>query len=242
MRLMTNKIVIFIRKIFRFLYINKLISKLLYSSIYEQKFSTFIMNSIKTCDVVWDVGANLGFYSIQFAEVTGNEGIVYSFEPSPQNIIILKEAVKKYKNIITIPIALASKSGRFKFVQGKDELGATSRFIIGNDINEDKFFDVYHDSGDNLIITNQLKVPNIIKIDVEGFEYEVLLGLERTLKHTELRCIFIEIHFDLLDKRGYKNGPDDIITILESSGFKINWIDYSHIAAIRIINETSTNC
>ena len=75
-----------------------------------------------------------------------------------------------------------------------------------------------------------LKAPNIVKIDVEGQEYEVLNSIFSNIDKLEkLRAIFVEIHFSILDKR---NLIDQMYKLIEKfeleTDFKLSWIDVSH--------------
>ena len=74
----------------------------------------------------------------------------------------------------------------------------------------------------------------MIKIDTEGFEWDVLLGLRQTLQEKRLRMLCIEMHFGLLQERGLSNAPSDIEKLLVYSGFSLAWPDASHIVATRI--------
>jgi hypothetical protein len=77
-------------------------------------------------------------------------------------------------------------------------------------------------------------MPNVIKIETEGFELDVLLGLRQTLQEKSLRTLCIEMHFGLLQERGLSNAPSDIEKLLVSSGFSLVWPDASHVVATRI--------
>jgi Methyltransferase FkbM domain len=71
------------------------------------------------------------------------------------------------------------------------------------------------------------------KIDVEGFEYEVLEGLDEYIKNLELRLMGIEVHFSILKERGVPQVPQQIETLLQRHGFSVSWPDSSHIIAVR---------
>ncbi|MEB3310869.1 MAG: FkbM family methyltransferase [Snowella sp.] len=76
--------------------------------------------------------------------------------------------------------------------------------------------------------------PNFIKIDVEGFEVEVLKGMREVLSSEKLHSIFIEVHFRLLKEAGNPYGSQTIIKILKDYNFKVKWIDFSHVMGIKI--------
>ena len=87
---------------------------------------------------------------------------------------------------------------------------------------------------DELIAKKKLKIPNLIKLDIEGGELKFLEGSKKILKYKALRHLFIEVHFTKLNKLHGKNGVTKIIKSLKNSDFKIFWKDSSHLHAKKI--------
>jgi hypothetical protein len=84
--------------------------------------------------------------------------------------------------------------------------------------------------GDDLA---ELRQPAVVKIDVEGYEMEVIRGMSRVLGG--VRALFVEIHFQVLEERGMRQGPAALVKHLKRLGFsRIEWPDASHIAAFRV--------
>ena len=125
-------------------------------------------------DILIDIGANIGFYSILSS---GRFGQIYSFEPNDRNFKLLKKNIKnnKLNNIQVLNFGL----GETFFVllgnsNTKGELFQTSGFAISK--NNKKGESVLIKKGDDVL---QLKNTTLtIKIDVEGFEFFVLNGLK----------------------------------------------------------------
>jgi hypothetical protein len=88
-------------------------------------------------------------------------------------------------------------------------------------------------TGDALVESEEVLAPDVLKIDVEGFEEEVLRGLTGQLAHTRCRAVFCEVHFGILDARGERHAPSRIVELLRKQGFHTRWIDPSHLSAIR---------
>jgi hypothetical protein len=106
-------------------------------------------------------------------------------------------------------LGVGAKSSKFWLSQGKDDIGATSR-ILENESGNGKWISV--EPLDSLVC--KYGMPNAIKIDLEGFEMEVLEGGKSVLIDDNLRVIGIEIHTEILNKRGILNCHDKIEKIL----------------------------
>lgn len=183
--------------------------KKMVSGIYD----TFIFNAIKTKKpsgkVIFDIGAHIGFHSLYFARLIGEDGKVYSFEPNSANFkraeLIFNENDDVKKRITIFNIAVSDKSETVEFNLNNDiESGRSS----GNFIEKaDTFWnkDMYAEKGFVKAKTRSIPIdsfkeelgindsPDFIKIDVEGAEYLVLLGALKTLL-AKKPVLFIEIH------------------------------------------------
>jgi predicted methyltransferase len=118
-----------LRKITRILGLNPLIYKLVYGSdSYEEKFDSFFSSKITPNSTVYDIGANIGHYTVIYSNLVGEKGKVVSFEPSVKNFNLLKEKCKtaQYNNVIQVNAGLGSTSSKLYLSQGVDDIGATS--------------------------------------------------------------------------------------------------------------------
>ena len=78
-----------------------------------------------------------------------------------------------------------------------------------------------------------LAVPQVIKVDVEGFELEVLRGIDQILADGACRAVGVEVHFAVLERRGARDAPVTLVSLLEGHGFEVSWTDASHVVAVR---------
>ena len=154
---------------------------------------------------------------------------MFAFEPSPINFKRLAAACATLGNVSLMQAGLGKGNSKLRFQQGADELGATSRVVDAGAPG----MDVEIRSGASLIAMKDALPPNAIKIDVEGFEYEVLAGLGEHLESPGLRMLGIEVHFGILKERGMPRAPQQIEEMLCRSGFVVSWPDSSHILAVR---------
>lgn len=187
--------------------------------------------NINPGDVVWDVGANIGYYSRKFAESATPGGQVFAFEPFPETIRKLTEQVSDHSGITIVPVALGSEPGEMAMEEGGDELGATNRVVAGPAGESGHIVEIAR--GDTLVDTGKVQMPNAIKIDTEGFELDVLRGITNLLKMPDLRALFVEVHFGNLAERGMPHAPAELEALLSKSGFSLNWVDPSHVVALR---------
>lgn len=195
---------------------------------YEESFHDAMMGAIRKGDSIWDIGANVGLYTRQFAAAAGPEGKVHAFEPSPLNLVRLREAVSDLDTVTVVPVALGRNAGTIAFDEGKD---TTSRVSIGAPgVNA---IEVEVETADRLIASGRTAAPTLIKLDVEGFELEVLCGMAELLRSPGLHTLCIEVHFGLLEQRGQRDAPREIERLLRTTGFTIHWPDASHLIAQR---------
>lgn len=148
------------------------------------------------------------------------------------NFTRLRSACDSLGNVQLRQIGLGREDGTLSFVQGGDDLGATSRVIDAAPHAGGQLL-VEIRAGQGLIQEGEVMPPNAIKIDVEGFELEVLQGLGTQLGDPALRAIGVEVHFGILQERGMADAPKRIEHLLAQSGFSVHWPDSSHLLATR---------
>jgi len=198
---------------------------------YEQAFDDALHAVIRKDDVVWDVGANLGLYTTKFADWTGPQGQVVAFEPVPTCFAELSQRVQDRPQVRALQRALGDTDQTTLMNMSDDPLAATHSFATHDQGTTS--ISVQVSRGDSLVRELGLKVPNVIKVDVEGFEGEVLAGLGTMLDHPSCRAVLIEVHFGILDQRGKRQAPVEICNRLRAAGFELRWVDASHLVATR---------
>jgi FkbM family methyltransferase len=163
---------------------------------YEQPVFDLLNTIVKQQWVIYDVGANIGYYSLQFSRLVGDQGHIYCFEANPLCVYFLQANLQENnaKNYDILPGALTDNSLMVNFTinYANSGLGITqqSKFYGSKAGHE---FAVQGYCLDDLVETFALNAPNLIKIDVEGAENFVLQGMQRTLqKHRPI--ILLEVH------------------------------------------------
>ena len=179
----------------------------------------------KQGDVVVDIGAHMGRYTIIAAKRVGTKGKVMAIEANPSNFEMLNRNIKlnQLTNIISLNNAVYSKETKIKLYLPGEELGDTIYNTIVSDRakNEDKFVEVSANTLDYLLQSKGIEQEQVnwIKIDVEGAEFEVLKGATNILSNSKDIALLIEIH-NLKDST---NLYRPIIEFLKLYNFKIEF-------------------
>jgi FkbM family methyltransferase len=153
----------------------------------------------KQGDIVIDIGAHIGRYTIIASKRVGMNGKVVAIEASPSNFEMLNRNIQlnQLTNIISLNHVVYSKETKLKLYSPGQESGHTIYNTIISDraTNEEKFVKVNANTLDYILQSKGIKQEvNWIKIDVEGAEFEVLKGATNVLSKSNDIALLIEIH------------------------------------------------
>jgi FkbM family methyltransferase len=178
-------------------------------------------------DIIFDVGANLGIMTVALANIA-QQGQIYAVEPSPHNVESLRQTIahNHLANVTILPIALGAKEQRVAFRQMRG-FGAGS-FAIDPKVKDPAIPDtdlleVNCDALDNVVRALTLERLDGIKLDVEGFELEVLKGAQKTLARFKPWCV-VEFNSWVL-MRFHRVLPQDALDAIYSAFKKVYRID-----------------
>ena len=192
------------------------------SCIKEPETVKWIEENMKSGDVFYDVGSNVGAYALVAFAVTGGQSKIYAFEPSFATFgelcwnIYLNKAQNR---IIPLQIGLGAKTELLNMRYSELTAGAAQHAWDGIPSQKGEDFDPVYTQAtpcyriDDLVDMLKLEIPALIKIDVDGPEFEALKGAERTLLDPIVRTLLIEIN---------DNQAEEIVTFLEGKGFGIH--------------------
>ena len=205
------------------------------NGVYGELDTKIIREEIHEGDIVIDVGANIGYYTLIFAQLVGSSGKVFAFEPEPKNFEILKKNIEinNYPNIVAEQKIVSDKSGIVK-------LFIAEHGIVGHRINQQKSSQKFIEI-ESIILDNYIKKLNLdnkinfIKIDVEGSEPKVLEGAKEIMQKSNQLKIFTEFNREAVKK--YSVEPKEMIDLLYRNGFKIYLPNYKE----NKINLTNVN-
>jgi FkbM family methyltransferase len=187
----------------------------------ERETVNWIETYFEQGDVFFDVGANIGAYSLVACAYCGGNVTILAFEPSFSNYHQLCRNIivnKFQKSITPYMIALAESPGLLSFNYQSLEAGSADHWL-GDDLSEEAERYVYTQqilvfSVDYLVDKFRFPFPNHIKLDVDGTEVGVLRGAEKTLQNNNLKSILVEV-------RDVDGISDQVNGILVSAGFHL---------------------
>lgn len=180
---------------------------------YEPKTLWFLKNFIIEGDVFLDIGAYIGDISCIASKYVGKKGIVYAFEPVPHHYKTFLNNINlnNINNIIIYNIALSDKKGKsYIYIRDIDNRGADSLVQTNKDIKTNILVEI--DTIDSLLKSKKILIPDILKIDVEGFELNVLKGSYKLLK--EYAPILIVEYNEYIPQKEGK--PKDILSYIKN--------------------------
>ncbi len=186
----------------------------------EPSLTDFIKEEVKKGMVVFDLGANIGWFTLCFSKLVADSGHVYSFEPDPTLFETLKENVKlnNLNNVTVVPLAVSSKSGKAKLYINCAQDGDNR---LDSKTLTDNIIDVETTTLDDFCGKNDIK-PDFIKMDIQGSEPKAFKGMEKILATNFNFKIFTEFWPKGIIDVG--SSPENFLSSLENYGFTVKEI------------------
>jgi FkbM family methyltransferase len=156
--------------------------------IYELHVQDALTRNVAKNDVVYDIGANVGFHTLLASRLVGNQGQVIAFEPLPENLKTMKQflSLNGSANILCRQEAISSTSGVVKFYASGSPAQASLQPAQGPAI------EVVSATLDE--ITRTTKRPDFVLMDIEGAEVDALEGAVGLLAGSQPPKLLIEVH------------------------------------------------
>jgi FkbM family methyltransferase len=181
-----------------------------------------------TGETVYDIGADQGIYTLFFARKVGPQGRVITFEPNPISYshVVTNVQLNNFPNVEVRNVAIGEMPGKLTFAfPAKDPGRGSADEMIREQILKEpgsQAVEVNVETLDQLISAADLPAPTFAKIDVEGFELQVLRGMSNTLK-TKRPRLFIEIHG--ADMKAKVENIRQVGSFLLEHGYKIKHVE-----------------
>jgi FkbM family methyltransferase len=198
----------------------------------ERSVQEALARIVKPGDVVYDLGANVGFFTLVCARLVGPGGAVYAFEPMPANVATLRHnvAINGLENVHVVECAASSSTGSatllishwsaFHRLEGKDQFRSEQEF------KDTGRMTVPTITIDDFVDRDGVSPPTLVKIDVEGAELAVLQGMARTLDRLQ-PVLLCELHWN----------NAEYAELVESLGYEARSLDGSSSVAAGHYNE-----
>ncbi|OGD67252.1 hypothetical protein A2442_00570 [Candidatus Campbellbacteria bacterium RIFOXYC2_FULL_35_25] len=204
--------------------------------LYEINISNFFLNNIKKGDTFFDIGSNVGYFSILLSPLVGKEGKIFAFEPEKNNFNFLVKNVNEniFLNIFAINKGVGNKNEKLTLYLHPLNNGGHSfiefKFYKFGDLKFDK--DKFNDKKllqkidvlkiDDFAVENNIDRVDFMKIDIEGYELDALKGMENLLKRKKILNIVCEVNNNetRLDVFKFMNSLGYTIYRLDVNGVK----------------------
>ena len=193
---------------------------------YEVPIQNIFAQHLKDGDVFYDIGANVGFFTVIAARLVGNTGKVYAFEPGKGNAKSVRHnaQLNNFTQVEVIEKAVSHTSGSGQLLLAQYSGGhALATADAPPDLAGEVTVDLV--SIDDLIAQNQIQPPNFVKVDVEGAELDVLKGMTETMK-TYKPTIIYEI--DDGDRTAYDRKYKELESFLQALDYKVTPTENSY--------------
>jgi FkbM family methyltransferase len=185
---------------------------------------SFLLSLSLEGQTVYDVGGDQGIYTVFFARKVGGHGRVITFEPNPESYrrIVANVELNQFKNVDVRPIGLGAQKGKLTFVfpEGEPARGSADAGIQAQILREknSRTIEIEVNSLDDEASSCSLPEPALVKIDVEGLEMDVLLGMKGTLRKSHPN-LFIEVHG--ADVQSKEDNAQQVVKFLLDLGYSV---------------------
>lgn len=155
---------------------------------YEPYLTDLMLSKIKSGGIVVDIGANIGYDTVLFADKVGKKGKVIAIEPDPTNFEILQKNIKENKlfNVVAVQAALGDVNKKMKIYESEENFGDHRMWEEKGRNSKD----VFCRRLDDLLKELEYEKIDFIKMDVQGFEEKVIEGGKEIIKKNKPTIFF----------------------------------------------------
>jgi FkbM family methyltransferase len=206
------------------LYKDSRLCKLIYGS-FEETEICFLKKFLRKGDCFFDIGANIGLFSLHASNIVGENGKIFAFEPTPVTFDRLMKNIdiNNFSNINAENIGLSNAIGVINFNVSNDGFDAWNSFATLVDAGECTEIKVLTNTLDNYISSCETEKIDLIKLDVEGWELNVLKGATRLLSTSNSPVMLVEFTETNAFAAGYYCG--ELFDFVKSFGYE--WYAYN---------------
>ncbi len=162
----------------------------------------WLEGAVRPGDIVWDVGANVGVYTLLAARLLGDEGTVVAVEPGYANFAALCDNVVLNglgERVVPLPLVLGATPGTATLDYSDLRAGSALHVLDGSGAQAAYRQPVLVHTVDQVVESFGVAPPTLLKLDVDGGEAAVLAGARDVLGRPELRSVLVEIESELTE-------------------------------------------
>jgi len=202
--------------------LSKLLQRQLYFfGAYEEKDCACWVRMAKQARTIFDIGANVGLYSL-LAAAANTRATIHAFEPTSEVFDRFVENLRlnHFANVVPNPLAVGNATGKslLHFCAGSDSANEGMNYVSPESVSgSDLEIEVV--SLDDYCRQNGIACIDLLKLDIEGSEYEALLGAENLLSKQAIGCIFLELTEWAAERKGHS--IRDLKQLLAGAGYQI---------------------
>lgn len=204
------------------------LSSHIYCGAFEWAEREWLLSELKAGDVFYDIGANIGYFTIIAAERCGSAGKVIAFEPVQSTFDLLTENIKlnpSLHNVQLMNLAVSDQEGEVNIYvpdKGKD---AWNSIAVKPDTGEYKTEVIRTIVPDQLFADKSLPAPSIIKLDVEGWELHALKGMKKILSECNPTLL---IEFTAMNLEAAGTSGNELAEFLRQLNYELFEYDPRH--------------
>lgn len=179
-----------------------------------------LYSMVEKGDTIFDVGTNIGETLLNFAQLTGEKGFVYGFEPDDENYRNVQKniSLNHFKNVHVFNKPVSDKKETVKLYCVEPHNRGMNRILEPGNESGGHFITLETTTIDTIIRENNIERLDLVKIDIEGYEMHALRGAVETIRRFKPK-LFIEVGYTrLLD---HKTSPNELMILLEENDYEI---------------------
>ncbi len=182
---------------------------------WEPNETHWFLKTVKQGDVVVDVGANVGYYTLIAGKLVGDSGKVYAFEPDPVAFGLLQRnvALNGLNNVVLEQKAVSNKAGSIRLFLSEENKGDHRIFESGE---ERRSIPIEAVALDDYFQGDTRKI-DFVKVDTQGAEAAIIDGMEQLIRENEQITLVVEFWPHALKQFG--RDSDEFLAKLESFAF-----------------------
>jgi FkbM family methyltransferase len=200
------------------------------AGIWEPEETRLLMSLLKPGQTFVDVGANIGYFTVLGSALVGPGGRVFAFEPDPDNFRLLVKncEANKLGNAQLEEVALSDREGVGTLHLSEDNLG--DHTIYGDGVQQRRTREIRLVQG-NAFFADAYTGIDVIKVDVQGAEYQVLRGMQDALRQA-LPELTLVLEFSPNSLKASGSDGEELLALLLDLGLHLYIFDHRHHALL----------